>query len=169
VLAGRNRADRRGVVAVVGRRNAHEVNAARQQLVERIVSRETDKIRNRIARGMLVGARARARPRRGGGEHHLDHPEVPSIEALRMEPLEHRPVGFLEDHPHADHARPQAVRPCSRGPQEVSLYRRRNSGQSVHSNLLVTSCATASPSKGCTDVKDGNSQGRADHIGELRL
>ena len=93
-------------VAIVRRGDAGEIDAGLRASARRRRRRQNSRsdailLAGRVA--VLLGPACRfATPRRPAARR--QSPNAPVVDALAMGPLEEGPVGFVENHPHADHA-----------------------------------------------------------------
>ena len=92
-------------VAIVGRGDADDIDAAREQLVDRVRRRRSSRRRRSAGRRSLValGPRCRCGWRRRPARTSTT-PKSRSIQPVAMTLLEERAIGLVEDHPQADHA-----------------------------------------------------------------
>ena len=109
VLAGRERQPGRFEMAIVGRGDADGIDARRDELLDGIRFRHSsERVARRIRELLLVSLRPAAGAAGNRGQLDFDQAEVAAMkQTVAMEPLEHRPIGLVEDHAQADHAGPE--------------------------------------------------------------
>src|SRR5438270_11440315 len=90
-------------MTVIRRGNANDIDTMSEKLPDPIPTAEAGKVRH-STRILLVILGPSAGPSRNGGQLNIHQAKISAIESFSMKLFEERPIGFIKNHPQADHA-----------------------------------------------------------------